>query len=167
VPLALPTLHRLTVRPPQDVTLRALGVTGHGVTHWLQPDPSGEFTCENLRAGTYWIGNPQNGWMEVSLPAPGGFDFVPLPNNAIVINSYDFGGVLYGAGLRKGDAIRVINGRRFEDGANLAQAWAAAKATDSNTLELIRAGTTVHVTIRGADLAKAEADGGRVSFGRR
>jgi hypothetical protein len=165
IKLAMPPLHELVVRTTSAQKMKNMTVIG-GTLQTSQQIDGQTLRVHSLPAGEYWVGN-YTGYMKVSLPAPDGYDFTPSPANCIVLYSYDKGGLMYSKGLRRGDLIASINGETTEGHDTLRAKWDSATGLDSVLLEIDRNGQVLHVTLTGAELAKAIQDGARVNYRRR
>jgi hypothetical protein len=165
VKLAMPPLYELIVRTTAAQKIKSMTVVGETLQTSQQTDGQ-TLRVHSLPAGEYWVGN-YTGFMKVTLPAPDGVDFSPSPANCILLYGYDKSGLLYGKGLRRGDLIASINGETVEGHDALRAKWDAATGLDSVRLEIDRKGQILHVTLTGAELAKAIQDGARVNYRRR
>jgi hypothetical protein len=166
VSLRLPDFHKLIIRPRVGVKLRSMTIFGPGIDTSVRASADGGITVANLPAGVYSVGDTTNGWMTVTLPSAGEVMFDGLPVNSIVIRSYDREGVVYNAGLRKGDVVVSVNGERPEGYEAVRALWQNLRSKPTLDFEVLRDGRALQVTLPGASFPATDANGFNFSYRR-
>jgi hypothetical protein len=166
VSVRLPDLHKLVVRPREGVKLRSVTIFGPGIDTSVRASADGTITAANLPAGVYSLGDTTNGWMTVTVPSAGEVMFDGLPVNSIVIRSYDREGVVYNAGLRKGDVVVSVNGERPEGYEAVRALWQNLRSKPTLDFEVLRDGRALQVTLPGASFPATDANGFNFSYRR-
>jgi len=163
--MALPTLHRFTLRVPSGVEGQ-VNVEQTGKTagrRWLygEVDKSGaqpQVMFEDVPAGDYKVtlnNGPTPGVMQFNVPDSGTLiDWAPQPVNALKVVFNEKSEGVAGLGFVDGDLITSIDGKEISSAVDLQVLWTLARAQRPMTLVVQRAGAAVTLEVKGEEINK-------------